>query len=237
MFFHRWSYTLLGSLLPQLCMASTLPINPQSESLYQQAVPYLQEANNKLEALPVEFPTANEDEKKRLLARAEEAGALLKPAITLLEQAAALDHPVAQYRLGLIYVMLYPSKVIEEKACPLFEQSLAHGFAPPALGIASWCLAFTNTPQYQTALQSTEARMPIYEKYFPQPAVKLECRQEQPAGMAMQWGSIRDYQAEIYRLLGDGNRTQRREYYQKAIDINECYKANKRMKFLKQSDA
>jgi hypothetical protein len=50
-----------------------------------------------------------------------------------------------------------------------------------------------------------------------------------PQGMALQWGSSRDYQAEMYRLLGDSNRAQRTEYYQQAIAINDCYKAKKRL--------
>ncbi|MEN5305375.1 hypothetical protein [Pseudomonas sp. TWI628] len=229
MFLHRWSYVLLVSMLPQFCMASAFHLDPRGEKLYQQAVPYLQQANNKLEAVPTNAPSANAEEKERSMALVDEAGALLKPAITLLEQAATLGHPVAQYRLGLIYVMLYPSDVIKEKACPLFEQSLAHGFAPPALEISSWCLKFIDTPQYQTALQAIEVSMPIYEKYFPQPVVKLECRREEPVGLAMQWGSSRDYQAEIYRLQGDSNRAQRTEYYQKALDVNDCYKVKRRM--------
>jgi len=123
--------------------------------------------------------------------------------------------------------------VIKEKACPLFERSLAQGFAPPALEIASWCLAFTDTPEYQNALQAMETSMPVYEKYFPQPVVRLECKPEEPVGFAMQWGDGRDYQAEIYRLQGDSNRARRLEYYQKAIDTNDCYKAKRRMEYLK----
>lgn len=79
--------------------------------------------------------------------------------------------------------------MIKEKACPLFEQSLIHGFAPPALEIASWCFAFTETARYQTALQAVEGSMPLYENYCPQPVVRLECRREGPVGLAMQWGS------------------------------------------------
>ncbi|MBD9585640.1 hypothetical protein IB254_01090 [Pseudomonas sp. PDM03] len=229
MFIHRSCITVLASLMPSLCMASSFSIDSRSESLYQQAVPYLQQANSKLEAVPSNFPTASAEEKQRSMALVDEAGVLLRPAITLLEQAAALEHPVAQYRLALIYVMLHPSDVIKEKACPLFEQSLVHGFAPAALEISSWCVAFTDTVQYQTALQAIEASMPLYEKYFPQPVVKLECRREEPVGMAMQWGSSRDYQAEIYRLQGDSNRAQRWEFYQKALDINDCYRVKRRM--------
>ncbi|MDO7896603.1 hypothetical protein [Pseudomonas citrulli] len=229
MFLNRWGYTFLAYLLPQLCMATTLHIDPRGENLYQQAVPYLLQANNKFEAVTADTPTASTEEKERSLALAAEGGSLLKPAIALLEQAAALDHPIAQYRLGLLYVLLYPNEVIKEKACPLFERSLAQGFAPPALNISYWCLAFTDTPEYQKALQAIEASMPLYEKYFPQPAVRLECRPEEPVGLAMQWGGSRDYQAEIYRLQGESNRAQRAEYFQKAIDVNDCYKAKRRM--------
>lgn len=233
MHLNRWRYTLLACLLPQLSSASTLHIDPRAESLYQKAVPYLLQANSKLEAVTADTPATSEEERQRSLTLAEEGGLLLKPAFALLEQAAVLDHPVAQYRLGLIYVMLSPSEVIKEKACPLFERSLAQGFAPPALEIAYWCLAFTDTPEYQKALKATETSMPLYEKYFPQPVVRLECRREEPVGFAMQWGDGRDYQAEIYRLQGDSNRAQRLEYYQKAIDINDCYRAKKRMEYLK----
>ncbi|OPG72264.1 hypothetical protein B1219_19200 [Pseudomonas ogarae] len=230
---NRWSYTLIACLLPQLCVASTLHIDPRGESLYQEAVPYLLQANDKLVAVTADTPTTNEEERQRSLTLAEEGGALLKPAFTLLEQAAALDHPVAQYRLGLIYAMLSPSDVIKEKACPLFERSLAQGFAPPALEIAHWCLASTDRSEYQKALQAIETSMPLYEKYFPQPVVRLECKPEEPVGLAMQWGNVRDYQAEIYRLQGDSNRSKRLEYYQKAIDTNDCYIAKKRMAYLK----
>lgn len=227
------SYALLTCLLSELCVAKTLHIDPRGETLYQQAVPYLVEANSKLEAVTAETPTTGAQEKERSLSLAGEAGLLLKQAMPLLEQAAALGHPVAQYRLGLIYVMLSPSEVIKEKACPLFEQSLAQGFAPPALEMSSWCVAFTDTPEYQTALQAMEATMPLYERYFPQPVVRLECRREEPVGFAMQWGSGRDFQAEIYRIQGNINRARRLEYYQKAIDVNDCYRARKRMEIFK----
>ncbi|MCE0463807.1 SEL1-like repeat protein [Pseudomonas uvaldensis] len=229
---NHWCYTMAACLLPQLCMASMLHIDPQGESFYQQAVPYLLQANSKFEAVTADTPAASAEEKERSLALAAEAGALLRPAMALLEQAASLNHPVAQYRLGLIYAVLYPSEVIKEKACPLFERSLAQGFAPPALNISYWCPAFTDTSEYQEALQAVEASMSFYEKYFPQPAVRLECWPDEPVGLAMQWGGSRDYQAEIYRLQGDSNRAQRVKYYQKALEVNDCYKAKKRLKIL-----
>lgn len=226
---HRWIPLFLGCLLPQLCMASTVQIDPRAERLYQQALPYLQQANTKLEAVAVDLPTASAEEKKRSETLIDEAGGLLRPAMALLEQAAALDHPVAEHRLAMIYVLLYPVDDIKEKACPLFERSFMQGFAPAALGLSSFCLAFTVTPEYQTTLKAIASAAPVYEAYFPQPVVRLECRAQMPQGLAMQWGSSRDYQAEIYRLLGDSNRGQRTEYYQKALAINDCYKAKKRL--------
>lgn len=94
----------------------------------------LSRISSKLEAIAANTPTASAEEKKRSMALADEAGALLKPAIALLEQAASVDHPVAQYRLGLIYVMLYPSEVIKEKACP----SLLAPSSMSALGCAAF---------------------------------------------------------------------------------------------------
>ncbi|OLS60307.1 hypothetical protein [Pseudomonas putida] len=228
---HHRFYTLAACLLSQACVASPLQIDPRGDSLYQQAVPYLQQADSKFEAVTAITPETSEAEEQRSLGLAAEGGALLKPAVQLLEQAAALGHPVAQYRLGLIRVMLLaPSEVIEEKACPLFEQSLAQGFAPPAVVISTWCLAHAKTPLYQAQLQAVEAAMPGYEQYFPQPGVWLECKPGQPVGMALQWGSSRDYQAEVYRLLGDWNRAQRSAFYQKAVDLNDCAKARKRLR-------
>ncbi|MHA6195831.1 hypothetical protein ACX3YG_15835 [Pseudomonas wadenswilerensis] len=229
MFSQRWRYTLVGCLLSPLCAASAFQIDPKADSLYQQAAPYLQKANSRFEAVTAITPETSAEEKQRSLDIAAEAGEMLKPAIPLLEQAAALDHPVAQYRLGLIYVLLAPSEAIREKACPLFERSLGHGFAPPALEIASFCAAYTDTPEYKSALQVVENSMPLYERYFPQPASVLECKPETPPGLGMQWGSSRDYQAEIYRLQGDGNRARRAEYYRKALDLNDCYRAKKRL--------
>lgn len=226
---HRWMPVFLGCLLPLLCMANTPHIDPQAESLYQQAVPYLQQADAKLEAVPANFPSASAEEKKRSHALLDEAAGSLKPAIALLEQAATLDHPVAQHRLAMIYVLFYPIEEIREKACPLFLSSFRQGFAPPALQLSSFCFEFTGTPEFQTRLKAIATSAPAYEQYFPQPAVKLECRAEMPQGLAFQWGSGRDFQAEMYRLLGDSNRAQRAEYYQKAIAINDCYKAKKRL--------
>lgn len=234
MFINRWSGTLLGCLLSQLCLADTLQIDPRAESLYQQAVPYLKQAQDKLDVIPATPPTASAEVRARAEALSIEAGAFLKPAIKLLDQAVALDHPVAQYRLGLIYAIIYPLDAVQANACPLFERSVAQGFAPAALLIPSYCWAFSDTPQFQAALQGMQASMPFYEKYFPQPAVKLECRQEQPVGLTMQWGTSREYQAEIFLIQGDINRPLRTAFYQKAVEINDCYKAKKRLGIFRQ---
>ena len=229
MFSYRWCYTLAGFLLSPLCAAGAFQIDPEADSLYRQAVPYLQKANSKFEAVTAITPETSAEEKQRSLDIAAQAGQMLKPAMPLLEQAAALDHPVAQYRLGMIYVLLAPSEVIREKACPLFERSLSRGFAPPALVMVSFCPAYTDTPEYKAALQVVETSTPLYERYFPQPASWLECKRETPTGLGMQWGSSRDFQAEIYRLQGDFNRARRAEYYRKALDLNDCYKAKRRL--------
>lgn len=230
---HHLRYALAGCLLLPVCAVHSSPIDPRSDSLYQQAVPYLQQADDKFAAVTAITPETSAEEKQRSLALAADAGALLKSAMPLLEQAAALDHPVAQYRLGLIYVLLTPADVIEEKACPLLEKSLAQGFAPPALAVSTWCLGYVMTPDYQPALQAIDSSLPRYEKYFPQPAMSLECKKETPVGMGLHWGSSRDYQAEIYRLQGDSNRARRLEFYQKAIDVNGCYRAKRRMEIFR----
>ncbi len=224
---HRWSYSLVGCLLTPLCIAGTVQIDPRGESLYQQALPYLQQADSKLEAVQPNMSTLNAEEQQSLHL-IEEAGALIQPAMALLEKAAVYDHPVALYRLGLIYLQIYPTGQAQQEACPLFEKSLARGFAPPAVPIASWCIPYTDRTEYQLALHAVEAVMPIYEKYFPQPGWTLECKPE-ATGMALSWGSSHDYQAEVYRLLGSTDRSRRAEYYQKAIDVNGCLRAKRWM--------
>lgn len=226
---HRSSLALV-CLMPALCLADDVPtIDPQSEALYQQALPYLQQASSKLESIPGNFPKLSPEEKAHFVDVSGEAGLAFRSAIPLLEQAAMLNHPVAQYRLAQVYGLVLPDDAISEKVCPLLEKSLAQGFAPPALDIVSWCIPYSDTADFQAGLHSVQANMPRYESYYPQPTVKLECWREEPVGYRMQWGSAQDYQAEIFRILGDSNRPQRNEYYQKALDINDCYKVKRRM--------
>ena len=99
--------------------------------------------------MPANTPTADAKEKQRAVVLIEAAGLLLRSAVPLLEQAAALAHPVAQYRLALIYLLVDSNGAASQKACPLIEQSLIHGFAPSALLASSWCSEFTQTAEYQ----------------------------------------------------------------------------------------
>lgn len=224
MLLHRPSRFLLACLLPPVCLADTFAIDPRSESLYQQAVPHLQEADKSLGAVDLKSPTPEIQATNRSLGA--KASAELQIAVPLLEQAAAVEHPVAQYRLALIYLG-YSPEGNQEKACRLLEKSLSHGFAPPAVVIESACYAYADTPEYQAALEAVQVPAPSYESYFPQPAMNLACRREEASGAGFQWATSRDYQAEIFWLLGAHNRAQRSEYAQKAVDINGCYKAGR----------
>lgn len=224
MLLHRPSRFLLACLLPPVCLADTFAIDPRSESLYQQAVPHLQEADKSLGAVDLKSPTPEIQATNRSLGA--KASAELQIAVPLLEQAAAVEHPIAQYRLALIYLG-YSPEGNQEKACRLLEKSLSHGFAPPAVVIESACYAYADTPEYQAALEAVQVPAPSYESYFPQPAMNLACRREEASGAGFQWATSRDYQAEIFWLLGAHNRAQRSEYAQKAVDINGCYKAGR----------
>ena len=221
---HHLSCFLLAYMLAPICLADTLEIGPRGESLYQQALPHLQDAEKNLQAVDLKSSAPEIQATNRSLGA--KASAELQTAVPLLEQAAALEHPIAQYRLALIYLGYLPQGT-EEKACTLLEKSLSHGFAPPAVTIASACSAYTDTPEYQSALEVTQEPAPAYESYFPQPAMNLACRREEASGAGFQWATSRDYQAEIYWLLGAHNRGQRTEYAQKAVDINGCYKAQR----------
>ncbi|WP_229632010.1 MULTISPECIES: hypothetical protein [Pseudomonas] len=205
-------------------MADTSAIDPGSERLYQQAVPYLQDADKNLQAVDLRSANPEIQVRNRLLgAKAREQ---LQTAIPLLEQAAFLEHPVAQYRLALVYLVYLP-EIPQEKACTLLKKSLSHGFAPPALPIESFCYTFTDTPEYRPILESMQTSAPRYESYFPQPAMNLACRREEASSAGFQWADSRDYQAEIYWLLGAHDRANRTEYAIKAVDINNCYRAQR----------
>ncbi|WAC44623.1 hypothetical protein OU997_20780 [Pseudomonas sp. SL4(2022)] len=228
---HALPSTLLLSVLPLFCQAQPVAFHPKGEALYQQAAPHLNEARAKLDAVPADTPRANTEVKKQAMVLIEAAGQQLKVALPLLEQASALGHPVAQYRLALIYEYEFNTPETEPKVCPLLLQSVGQGFAPPALMVAVYCPEFAASADFLSALASIEANQERYEHYYPQPVVMLECQQQRmPTGMAMLSGDSQDFQAEIYRLQGDHNRAQRNEFYQKAVDLNGCPKAERRLK-------
>jgi TPR repeat protein len=224
---------LLACVLSPVCLARTVEIDPRGERLYQQALPHLQDAEKNLQMVDFKSPASDIQATNRELGA--RANAQLQIAVPLLEQAAALEHPVAQYRLALIY-LTYSPRGSEEEACTLLEKSLGHGFAPPAVTIASACFAYTDAPEYRSALESVLVPAPTYESYFPQPAMNLACRREEALGAGFQWATSRDYQAEIYWLLGVKNRAQRSEFAQKAFDINGCSKAQQWVGKLKPSE-
>jgi TPR repeat protein len=229
----RLSCFILACVLQPVSLADTSVIDPSSERLYQQAAPYLQDADKNLQA--VELRSPNPEIQARNRALGVKASEQLKTAIPLLEQAAALEHPVAQYRLALIYLTYLP-EVSKEKACTLLKKSLSHGFSPPAVPIESFCYTYTDTPEYRSILQNMQPPTPTYESYFPQPAMNLACRREEAPGAGFQWADGRDYQAEIYWLLGAHDRANRSEYAKKAVDINNCYRAQRWLGKPKQSE-
>lgn len=83
------------------------------------------------------------------------------------------------------------------------------------------------TARTLSRLEVMQEPAPAYESYLPQPAMNLACRREEASGAGFQWATSRDYQAEIYWLLGAHNRGQRSEYAQEAFEINGCYKAQR----------
>lgn len=220
----RW--TLLATLLPLAAHALEVRIDPHADLLYRQALPLLEQAeveddsSNALRAVDLRDPE---------LSRQGQAMAHTLPsAVALLERSVALGHPVAQYRLALYYLTYLPAGKIADAACPLLESSLRQGFAPPATAIANWCPSFNNTPAYRQALESI-AGAATYASYYPQPALRLACNRTRPQGLEMQWGRQRDYQAEIYRLLGDLDPQHSQALLQKAVEINGCAAAQQRL--------
>ena len=82
---------------------------------------------------------------------------------------------------------------------------------------------------YRQALERIPLNNTLYAPYYPQPAVRLECNRQQPQGLNMQWGRQRDFQAEVYRLLGAIDPSHDQAYYQKAVEINGCLPAQRRL--------
>ncbi|WP_228533232.1 sel1 repeat family protein [Pseudomonas sp. UFMG81] len=217
-------------LLPLLttlgAQALDVRIDPHADLLYRQALPLLEQAD-RTDDSPSPLRTASNDPE---LSRQGQAMARTLPtAVALLEKSVALNHPVAQYRLALYYTTYLPAAQIPDAACPLLEASLQQGFAPPALAIARWCPPYNASPAYRQALEAVPSMATLYAAYYPQPATRLACSRSRPQGLEMQWGRQRDYQAEVYRLLGDLDPQQRQALLHKAVEINGCVTAQQHL--------
>jgi len=208
-------------LLPLTALAGDPVIDPHADLLYRQALPLLEKADAQSNALPLDaLPTDRE-----LIRKVQALDQTLQPAVALLQRAALLRHPVAEYRLALHYITHLPAGQISAEACPLLQSSLGQGFAPAALEIVNWCPDQLQSREYRQALEQVSSRSSLYAGYYPQPAVRLLCMRERPQGLALQWGRQRDFQAEVYRLLAGLDANQRVTYVQKAMEINGCQAA------------
>ncbi|MGB9091197.1 MULTISPECIES: sel1 repeat family protein [Pseudomonas] len=230
---HIRSRILPAAALPLLltafaAQALEVSIDPHADLLYRQALPLLEQAD---EVVGIDTPSpiravATDPELSR---QGQAMARTLPTAVALLEKSVALGHPVAQYRLALYYTTYLPATQIADAACPLLQASLKQGFAPPALAIARWCQPYNASPAYREALEAVPGMATLYAPYYPQPAARLACNRASPQGLQMQWGRQRDYQAEVYRLLGDLDPQHRQALLQKAVDINGCVAAAQRL--------
>ena len=221
----RVAPVLLAACLPIAGQAMEVNIDPHADLLYRQALPLLEQADNQEEASTLR---ASDDDPE--LSRQGQAMARTLPtAVALLKKSVALGHPVAQYRLALYYMTYLPATQIPDAACPLLQASLQQGFAPPAPAIATWCPPYSASKAYRESMESIAAMATLYAPYYPQPAVRLACSRSRPQGLQMQWGRQRDYQAEVYRLLGDLDPQHRQSLLQKAVEINGCTAAQQRL--------
>lgn len=214
----------LASLSAQ---ALEVQIDPHADLLYRQALPLLDQANTLDDGSDSLRPASNTD--PELSRQGQALARTLPTAVSLLKKSVALDHPVAQYRLALYYMTYLPAAQIPDAACPLLEASLKQGFAPPAPAIATWCPPYNASPAYRNDMEAIPSMATLYAPYYPQPAVRLACNRSTPQGLEMQWGRQRDYQAEVYRLLGDLDPRHRQLLLQKAVDINGCAAAQQRL--------
>lgn len=206
--------------------ALEVSIDPHADLLYRQALPLLEQADKADDDLGTLRTSSSDPELRR---QGQAMAHTLPTAVALLEKSVALGHPVAQYRLALYYTTYLPAARIAETACPLLQASLKQGFAPPALAIAQWCTPYNSSVEYRQALEAVPSMATLYASYYPQPATRLACSRARPQGLQMQWGRQRDYQAEIYRLLGELDSPQRQAFLQKAVDINGCAAAQQHL--------
>lgn len=222
--FDRPFYSLM-CLLPLLAWADEPRIDPHADLLYRQALPLLQSADTQSSTLSLNDRPSEKD----LMSQVQALGRSLEPAVNLLQKAAELNHPVAQYRLALHYITYLPAAEISSAVCPLLDASLHQGFAPAALAVEGWCPNLREQAGYRRALERANSQASQFAAYYPQPAIRLQCLRERPKGLAMQWGRQRDFQAEVYRLLASVDRVHRTQYFQKAIDINGCATAQRHL--------
>ncbi|NIE73158.1 sel1 repeat family protein [Pantoea sp. Tr-811] len=213
-------------LAPIAAQALEVRIDPHADLLYRQALPLLEQADNQDDSNVLRTSLGNDPELNR---QGQAMARTLPSAVALLKKSVELGHPVAQYRLALYYTTYLPVAQIADAACPLLEASLKQGFAPPATAIATWCKPYNASPAYRQALEAIPSMATLYAAYYPQPAARLSCNRSQPQGLEMQWGRQRDYQAEVYRLLGDLDPQHRQSLLQKAVDINGCESAQQRL--------
>ncbi|WDU64543.1 hypothetical protein LRS56_08775 [Pseudomonas poae] len=211
--------------VPYMALASDLPALP-GEAQYQQAATLLKQSDAEyadlMRSLLAKKPPADMEAKKANLALIQH----------FLDESAQAGHPVAEYRLMLLYqVYLVPGQ--EQAMCQLAVSSLEHGFAPAALYVDNACLDYVLSPKYIPALQNALSKMNDFARYYPQPAVWLTCGAP-PSGVELQSGSENDYRAELYKVLA--TRTNRRtalalrtEYFKKALATNGCPYASKRL--------
>ncbi|KTB66818.1 hypothetical protein BLL37_23840 [Pseudomonas azotoformans] len=213
------------SSVPCVAFSSELPALP-GEAQYQQAANLLKKSDAEyadlMRSLLAKKTPTDMEEKKANLALVQQR----------LSESAQAGHPVAEYRLMLLYqVYLVPGK--EQEMCQLAVSSLEHGFAPAALYVDNTCLDYVVGPKYIPALQNALGKIDDFARYYPQPAVWLTCG-ARPTGVELQSGSQNDYRAELYKVLA--SQTNRRtarplriEYLEKALATNGCPYAHKRL--------
>ncbi|MDM3886411.1 sel1 repeat family protein [Pseudomonas sp. BCRC 81390] len=219
--------SLLIALMPLAAHAHEVRIDPHADLLYRQALPLLEQADSQDDSASTLRTAVTGDPE---LSRQGQAMAHTLPtAVALLKKSVELGHPVAQYRLALYYMTYLPAAQIPDAACPLLEASLKQGFAAPAPAIATWCPPYSVSDEYRAALEAIPNMATVYASYYPQPATRLACNRNRPQGLEMQWGRQRDYQAEVYRLLGDLDPQHRQSLLQKAVEINGCVTAQQHL--------
>nr|WP_189665495.1 sel1 repeat family protein [Pseudomonas oryzicola] len=218
---------LLIALIPLATQALEVRIDPHADLLYRQALPLLEQADSPDDSASTLRTVMSADPE---LSRQGQAMAHTLPtAVALLKKSVELGHPVAQYRLALYYMTYLPAAQIPDAACPLLEASLKQGFAAAAPAIATWCPPYNASSEYRAALEAIPSMATLYAPYYPQPATRLACNRSRPQGLEMQWGRQRDYQAEVYRLLGDLDPQHRQSLLQKAVEINGCVTAQQHL--------